>query len=86
MLDAYGPAQLSRVTVVTDTPGFTAEIQAANNLGGPPQPVSDRRVVGHRTAFEIRPGAPKRYYIVWITKLPSDHNYAHVNEVRAFGR
>jgi predicted Ser/Thr protein kinase len=86
VLDAYGPAQLSRVTVVTDTPGFTAQIQAANNLGGPPQPVSDRRVVGHRTAFEIRPGAPKRYYIVWITKLPPDHNYAHVNEVRAFGR
>jgi eukaryotic-like serine/threonine-protein kinase len=86
VLDAGGLAHLSRVTVVTDTPGFTAEIQATNNLGATPQTVSDRRVVGHSTAFEIKSGAPERYYIVWITKLPPDHNYAHVNEVRAFGR
>jgi hypothetical protein len=25
-----------------------------------------------------------RYYIVWITRLPPDRSYAHVNEVRAF--
>ena len=74
------------MTVVTDTPGFTAEIEATNTLGGPPIPVSTAHVVGGTTRFEIKSGAPERYYIVWITKLPPDHNYAHVNEVRAFGR
>src|SRR5207244_74049 len=67
VLDAGDVAQLSRVTVVTDTPGFTAEIQATNTLGGAPVPVSASRVVGGTTRFEIKRGAPERYYIVWIT-------------------
>jgi serine/threonine protein kinase len=86
VLDAGDLAQLSRVTVVTDTPGFTAEIQATNTLDSPPKTVSASRVVGGTTRFQIKSGAPERYYIVWITKLPPDHNYAHVNEVSAFGR
>ena len=87
VLDAAGPVQLSRVTVVTDTPGFTAEIEATNTLGGPPTPVSASHVVSGTTRFEIKPGiGPKRFYIVWITRLPPDSHHAHVNEVRAFGR
>ena len=70
---------------MTDTPGFTAEIRATNILGGPSQAVSHRRVVSTTTRFEINESAPKRYYIVWITKLPPDASFAHVNEVRAFG-
>jgi tRNA A-37 threonylcarbamoyl transferase component Bud32 len=85
VLDAHGAVGLSRITIATDTPGFTAEIQATNVLGGTPQPVSDQQVVGRSTAFDINAGAPKRFYIVWITKLPPGVSYAHVNEVRAFG-
>ena len=85
VLDAFGALQLSRITVVTDTPGFTAEIRATNILGGPSQAVSHQRVVSSTTRFEINESAPKRYYIVWITKLPPDASFAHVNEVRAFG-
>jgi eukaryotic-like serine/threonine-protein kinase len=85
VLDAHGLATLSRITVVTDTPGFTAEIRATNTLGGTPQGVSESRKVGRTTAFAIDQNAPKRYFVIWITKLPPDHGFAHVNEVRAFG-
>jgi eukaryotic-like serine/threonine-protein kinase len=86
VLDAHAPTEVSRIVVRTDTPGFTAYIRVTNILGGPSQPVSDSNVVSARTVFDLRTsGGPKRYYIVWITRLPSDRNYAHVNEVRAFG-
>jgi serine/threonine protein kinase len=86
VVDAHGVVTLSVLTVVTDTPGFTAEILATNVLGGAAQPVSDSRVVGTTTRFAIhQTGGPKRYYIVWITKLPPGRGYAHVNEVSASG-
>jgi hypothetical protein len=84
VVDAHGPVDVTRVTVITDTPGFTAEIRATNLLGTA-RAVSDKKTVRRRTAFDIDADAPKRYWIVWITKLPPDRNYAHVNEVRAFG-
>jgi len=46
--------------------------------------VSDSKTVGATTVFDVISGEPKRYYVIWITKLPPDKNYAHVNEVRAF--
>src|SRR5205823_3411454 len=86
VLDAHAPTQASRVVVRTDTPGFTAQIRVTNILGGASQQVSDSKVVSARTVFDLRTsGGPKRYYIVWITKLPLDSNLAHVNEVRALG-
>jgi eukaryotic-like serine/threonine-protein kinase len=85
VLDAHAPTQVSRIVLRTDTPGFTAYIRVTNILGGPSQPASDSEVTSARTVFDLRTsGGPKRYYIVWITKLPSDRNFAHVNEVRAF--
>jgi eukaryotic-like serine/threonine-protein kinase len=86
VLDAHGVAQISRVVVVTDTPGFTAQIRATNIRGGPTQPVSDERTVSRTTRFDLNDTTPKRFYVVWITKLPPGLDYAHVNEVRAFGK
>jgi eukaryotic-like serine/threonine-protein kinase len=86
VLDARGVVQVSRVTVVTDTPGFTAEIRATNIQGGPTQAVSDKRVLAGTTRFAINASGPKRFYLVWITKLAPDGHFAHVNEVRAFGK
>jgi serine/threonine protein kinase len=86
VLDAHAPTQVSRIILRTDTPGFAAQIRATNILGGASQQVSDRRVVSARTTFDVRAsGGPKRYYIIWITRLPQDSNVAHVNEVRALG-
>jgi len=87
VLDARGVVQLSRTTVLTDTPAFTAEIRATNIQGTPGQKVSDSRVVGRTTRFAIdQAAAPKRFYFVWITNLGPGHHFAHVNEVRAFGK
>ena len=84
VVDAGTVVSLSRITLVTDTPGFKAEIEATNVLGGSPTKVSDNKVVGRTTSFDIDESAPKRYYVVWITNLPSGGTLAHVNEVRAF--
>jgi len=84
VVDAGTVVSLSRITLVTDTPGFKAEIRATNVLGGSPAKVSDNKVVGRTTSFDIDESAPKRYYVVWITNLPSGGTLAHVNEVRAF--
>jgi eukaryotic-like serine/threonine-protein kinase len=86
VLDTSGVVQLSRITVVTDTPGFTAEIRATNIQGGPTQKVSAERVVGRTTRFVIGRTTPKRFYVIWITKLAPNGHFAHVNEVHAFGK
>ena len=84
VVDAGSVVELSQIVIVTDTPGFTAEIDATNTEGATPVKVSDGKVVGATTTFEISSSGPKRYYIVWITKLPPNLSDAHVNEVRAF--
>jgi hypothetical protein len=84
VLDAGTLVQLTQLTVMTDTPGFTAQIEATNTQGGTPEKISDSRVVGRATTFDLSPNGPKRYYVIWITKLPQDDHVAHVNEVRAY--
>jgi eukaryotic-like serine/threonine-protein kinase len=86
VLDAHSPVEVSRITVQTDTPGFTAEIRATNIQGGTTTSVSDKKVVSRTTRFDIHQSAPKRFYVVWITKLGPDAHVAHVNEVRAFSK
>jgi hypothetical protein len=84
VVDAGRVVRLSRLTIVTDTPGFTAQIEATNVEGGTPEKVSDSKTTGRTTVFDITSSEPKRYYVLWITRLPPDFKYAHVNEVRAF--
>jgi eukaryotic-like serine/threonine-protein kinase len=84
VVDAGKVVQLSRIVLDTDTPGFTAQVEATNVEGGTPTPISAKQTVGGRTSFELHPTAPMRYYVIWITKLPPGLSYAHVNEVRAF--
>jgi serine/threonine protein kinase len=84
VVDAGKVVQLSRMVVVTDTPGFTAQIEATNIEGGTPQPISATLTTTRTTVFNLHATAPMRYYVIWITRLPSGLDYAHVNEVRAF--
>ncbi len=81
VLDAGAPKQVSTLTVTTDTPGYTAVIEAGNSAGGPFSKVSDPRTVGATTPFALR-GGSARYYVIWITDLGAD-DAVHVNEVRA---
>ena len=85
VLDAGSPVAVSSIRVRTDTPGFTAEIRAGNNLSGPFTAVSGSGTVADVTTFEVHSnGGPMEYYVIWITKLPPGSGVAHVNEVRAF--
>ena len=81
VLDAGVPKGVSRITVQTDTPGFTAEIRSGGSRTGPFRTVADSTAVGASTVFTLR-GADARYYVLWITDLGGG-NVAHVNEARA---
>jgi hypothetical protein len=81
LLDAGRAVRLRRLVVTTDTPGYSALIEAGSGSAGPFQPISRGRTVTVTTTFALGARAA-RYYLIWITRL--DHT-AHVNEVRAFG-
>jgi len=84
LLDAGSPVSPHRITVDTTTPGFTAEIMAGNDPGGADfHPVASAETISGETTFELDLHAAKRYYVVWITKLPSGTSSVEINEVRA---
>jgi eukaryotic-like serine/threonine-protein kinase len=70
------PRELRSVTIVTDTPGISAEIQVDRKR------VSESRVLGPTTRFEIDPGKRAAEWVVWITNL-GPHDQARINEVTA---
>jgi hypothetical protein len=82
VVDAGSRVGLSRIVVITDTPGYTALIGAGDDPDGEFVNVAEEREVGRRATFDIDTrGDGFRYYVVWITALDGS---AHVNEVRAF--
>jgi tRNA A-37 threonylcarbamoyl transferase component Bud32 len=82
VLDAGSRVALSSVVVVSDTPGFTAQILGGNDLDGKFVDVSSEQDGGRRTIYEVDTRDEEfRYYVVWIT---DPNTRAHVNEVRAF--
>jgi serine/threonine-protein kinase len=81
VLDAGSSVSVHHVTVTTDTPGFTAEIQVGAGAGGPFRTVSDPHTVTGQTTFDLR-DAHGRYYVVWITNL-GPLSSAHVTNVSA---
>ena len=81
VLDAGSPVTVHDVTVTSDTPGFTAEIQVGDSRDGPFRTVSGSKTVGAQTTFDLT-DAHGRYVVVWITNLGSLSS-AHVNDVSA---
>jgi serine/threonine-protein kinase len=81
LLDAGHAVALKTITVTTDTPGYTAEIQAGDSASGPFAADSTSKAMGAHTAFKLN-GKTARYYVLWITKLDPS-GVAHVNEVKA---
>ncbi len=80
VLDARRQVTLSQLGIATDTPGFTAEIRAGDSRGGPFHAVSAAKTVDGNTFFDLH-DATARYFVVWITRLSSSYDYAHVNAV-----
>jgi serine/threonine protein kinase len=83
VLDAGRSRDLSRLTVTTDTPGFTAVIESSSSSTGGFTAVSKPRIAGGSTQFTLN-GGSARYYLVWITDL-GPNGVVHVNEVTARG-
>jgi serine/threonine-protein kinase len=81
LLDAGHAVALKSLTLTTNTPGYTAEIQSGDSSTGPFTTDSSSKQVGARTVFTLR-GKSARYYVVWITSLGTS-DAAHVNEVKA---
>ena len=81
VLAARTGVTLHQVVVTTDTPGFTAVIQAGDSATGPFHDVSDPQTVSGTTHFAVT-NATGRYFVVWITDL-GDNAQVHVNEVTA---
>jgi eukaryotic-like serine/threonine-protein kinase len=80
VLDIGRSTRLSRLTVTSETPGFSAEIRAGGSADGPfERQVADNREVGSTTTFRVEGGA-SRFFVVWITSLDSA---ARINEVNA---
>jgi hypothetical protein len=83
VLDARAAKPVSQLRVQTDTPGYTAVIQAGDSPTGPFDDVSQPKTMSEITTFALS-DADARYYVVWITDL-GGLSAAHVNEVRARG-
>ena len=81
VLAAPAAPTVHQITITTDTPGFTAQIQVGDSRGGPFRTVSASKVVSGQTSFDLQ-DAHGRYYVVWITNL-GQLSSAHVNTVRA---
>jgi hypothetical protein len=86
VLDAGRPVLLKQLLVVTDEPGWTAQIRAGASAKGPFVPVSPSSVTTGTTVYALDEASPRRYRVIWITQLgptPTSGGAAHVNEVRA---
>jgi hypothetical protein len=84
VVDSGRRVRITRVELVSGTPGFVAEIRAGDSREGPFKRIAAGRVVQEATRFPVA-SRPGRYVMVWITKLP-DGSAADIAEVRLFGR
>jgi hypothetical protein len=80
ILDAGKEVEIEHLQIVTDEPGFIAEVLAGNNESGGFVPYSEEQEIGSRTTLELAGGKSYRYYVIWIT---DPNTKAHINEVRA---
>jgi serine/threonine-protein kinase len=83
VLDARRAVKLGALTVVSDTPGYVARVEAGSSSAGGFEPVSQAQTVGRRTSFRLSVDPAQRYYLLWITRLAPGYPRTHVNEVTA---
>jgi serine/threonine protein kinase len=82
VLDAGRPVSLHRITVITSTPGFVAQIQAGAAPNSFPDIVSATKTTTARTVFDVT-GGPHQYYLLWIMRLGPGFDNARIVQVGA---
>jgi hypothetical protein len=87
LLDAGSSVKLTQLAVQTPTPGFTAQILAGDSSTGDFAADSSKQTVSGGTKTFTLSGKTARYYVVWITSLPSTSSgyRAEISEVTARG-
>jgi eukaryotic-like serine/threonine-protein kinase len=81
VLDAGTAVKPGSLTIQSDMPGFAADIKAGASSNGPFDTVSSSMEVGSRTTFRLSVDPARRYFLIWITRLPADTLRAAVTEV-----
>ena len=98
LLDAAPGVAARSIEIQTPTPGFSASVYASvghplESPSGATQslealgwtPLAPPRVVGGQTTIPINPaGVVYRDYLVWISRLPPEHQTAQISEVTLF--
>jgi eukaryotic-like serine/threonine-protein kinase len=81
VVDAGSPVRPRQLTVTTSTPGYTADVKAGPSSSCCFDTVSSSQTVDGRTTFQLSVTTPRRYFLIWITKLPATTRRAAINEV-----
>jgi len=81
VLDAGSATKVRTLTVDSNTPGYTAEIEAGSTATGPFTVVSSQLKASAKTTFRLS-GTAARYYLVWITNRGTAGS-VHLNEITA---
>jgi eukaryotic-like serine/threonine-protein kinase len=81
VVDAGSAVSPRQITVTTSTPGFTADIKAGPSSSCCFDTVSSSQTVEGQTTFQLSVNPPRRYFLIWITKLPASTLRASINEV-----
>jgi predicted Ser/Thr protein kinase len=81
LLDAGSSVKLTKITVQSPTPGFTAQIKVGDSSDGPFGANSPTQTVSSRTTF-VLDGKSGRYWVIWISQLPPEPK-AEISEVTA---
>jgi hypothetical protein len=79
VLDAGRPVKGKQLVLVTESPGYTAQVRVGASPQGPFVTASETKVTTLRTSFPLRPKSG-RYLMLWITSMP-DTGAAAVNEI-----
>ena len=79
IVDAGRPVKAKQVVVVTESPGYRAQVRVGASPKGPFVTASETKVTRLRTSFTLRPRSG-RYLMLWITSMP-DTGAAAVNEI-----
>jgi eukaryotic-like serine/threonine-protein kinase len=83
LLDAGHAVSPHGITIDTSTPGFVAAILAGNDATGSDfHEVAKPQMISGETTLAFDLHAPKRYFAVWITKLPPGIPQVQINEVK----
>jgi eukaryotic-like serine/threonine-protein kinase len=83
---ASTPVKLSTLVVRSDTPGYTAVVEAGASPRGPFERLSAPQVCSTTTTFSLELSRPLRYYLLWITSLSQSTGprfQTHINEIAA---